>query len=64
MKFKRIYRILRRVRRRIQRALWILWMPVAVTCDAVNLGLECFPIGEMTARVISFLLVHSVLAAA
>ena len=64
MKIKRIYRLARRWKRKLQRGLWVLWMPPAFACDLVSLPFQCLPLPDSSVRVISFLLVHAVIFAA
>ena len=64
MKIKRVYRLARRWKRKLQRGLWLLWMPLALACDLVSLPFLCLPLPDSSVRVISFLLVHAIIFAA
>ena len=64
MKIKKLYRLARRWKRKLQKGLWLLWLPLALACDIVSLLFLCQPISETAARIVSFMIVHAIAFAA
>ena len=64
MNLKRIYKVVRRLRRKCIRAAWLGWMPIALGCDVVSHILSYLPISSAATSVASFLIVHLMCIAA